>query len=227
VEAEDAKEYLIKVYPELKEKLICIPNGVDSDFLDKEIKLKRFEEKENILITVGRIGTFQKNTELLLDALKIIDLKDWKVYIIGPIEAEFKNQIDLFFKENPQLVGRVIFTGNVTDRTELSEWYNKAKVFCLTSRFEGFPIAFSEALYFGNHIISTPIASANYITQSGKYGVIAKADSIALSQEIQKSIKMGFLTSNRFKEIRAFAKSNFIWPVIIKKLAEKINSLNA
>ena len=224
VETDQAKDYLLNIYPELQNKLICIPNGVDNLYLDKEIPIKAFQEKENIILTVGRIGTEQKNTELLLDALKITDLKDWKVYILGPIEESFKKYIADFYKEYPQLENKVIFTGNITDRKELFDWYNRSKIFCLSSRYEGFPIAFPEALYFGNYLISSPVSSAEHITSKGKYGTVAKADAHEFSKAIQNSIEPGFLSSQRYEEIRRFSKDNFTWPGIVKKLADQIKS---
>ena len=224
VETNQAKDYLLNVYPELQNKLICIPNGVDNLYLDKEIPIKAFQEKENIILTVGRIGTEQKNTELLLDALKITDLKDWKVYILGPIEESFKKYIADFYKEYPQLENKVIFTGNITDRKELFDWYNRSKIFCLSSRYEGFPIAFPEALYFGNYLISSPVSSAEHITSKGKYGTVAKADAHEFSKAIQNSIEPGFLSSQRYEEIRRFSKDNFTWPGIVKTLADQIKS---
>ena len=224
VETDQAKDYLLNVYPELQNKLICIPNGVDNLYLDKEIPIKAFQEKENIILTVGRIGTHQKNTELLLDALKITDLKDWKVYILGPIEESFKKYIADFYRESPQLENKIIFTGNITDRKELFDWYNRSKIFCLSSRYEGFPIAFPEALYFGNYLISSPVSSAEHITSKGKYGTVAKADAHEFSKAIQNSIEPGFLSSQRYEEIRRFSKDNFTWPGIVKKLADQIKS---
>ena len=224
VETDQAKDYLLNVYPELHNKLICIPNGVDNLYLDKEIPIKAFQEKENIILTVGRIGTEQKNTALLLDALKITDLKDWKVYILGPIEESFKKYMADFYKEYPQLENKVIFTGNITDRKELFDWYNRSKIFCLSSRYEGFPIAFPEALYFGNYLISSPVSSAEHITSKGKYGTVAKADAHEFSKAIQNSIEPGFLSSQRYEEIRRFSKDHFTWPGIVKKLADQIKS---
>lgn len=224
VETDQAREYLLHIYPELQNKLICIPNGVDNLYLDKEIPVKAFQEKENIILTVGRIGTEQKNTELLLEALKITDLKDWKVYILGPIEENFKKYIADFYREYPQLENKVIFTGNITDRKELFDWYNRSKVFCLSSRYEGFPIAFPEALYFGNYLISSPVSSAEHITSKGKYGTVAKANAQEFSKAIQNSIEPGFLSSQRYQEIRSFSKESFTWPVIVKKLADQIKS---
>lgn len=224
VETDQAKEYLLKVYPELQNKLICIPNGIDNLYLDKEIPTKAFHEKENIILTVGRIGTEQKNTELLLEALKITDLKDWKVYILGPIEESFHKYITNFYKDCPQLVNKVIFKGNITDRKELFDWYNRAKIFCLSSRHEGFPIAYSEALYFGNYIICSPVSSAEHITSNGKYGRVVKAKATEFSKAIQESISDGFLNEKFHEEIRSFSKANLTWPGIVKQLADKLKS---
>jgi len=224
VETDQAREYLLKVYPELKNKLICIPNGIDNMYLDQEIPVKPFHEKENIILTVGRIGTEQKNTELLLDALKITDLKDWKVYILGPIEESFQKYIADFYREFPQMENKVIFTGNITNRKELFDWYNRAKIFCLSSRFEGFPIAFSEALYYGNYILTSPVSSAEHITANGKYGRVVKAEAAEFSKAIRESISDGFLNEKFYEEIRSFSKENFTWPDIVKKLADKLNS---
>jgi glycosyltransferase involved in cell wall biosynthesis len=224
VETEEARSYLLRIYPELEQKLICIPNGVDNLYLEEEIKLRSWEEKENIIITVGRIGTFQKNTELFLEALKDVDLGSWKVYIMGPVEASFQAYIDTYFTKNPLLAEKILFMGNITDRKELFEWYNQAKVFCLTSRWESFGIVFTEALYFGNYIITSPISSAAYITDYGKYGTIAESDVLEFSEAIQKGINPGFLTTQRYEEIRNFSKKNFTWTGIIKKLSDKLKS---
>lgn len=62
---------------DISSKLIYIPNGFDEDYLIKNnIKIKKFEEKENIIITVGRIETEQKNNGMLLKVINKMDLKD-------------------------------------------------------------------------------------------------------------------------------------------------------
>ncbi|MDO8994316.1 MAG: glycosyltransferase, partial [Daejeonella sp.] len=179
-------------------------------------------EKENIIITVGRIGTLQKNTELFLEALKEVELNNWKVYILGPVEEGFQNFIKQYFLEHPQLKNRIIFTGNISDRKELFEWYNRAKIFCLTSRFEGFPITFPEALYFGNYIISSPVSSALEITNNSKLGKLAKAEAPNFAAAVQECITEGFLTSKRFEDTLKFSRNNFTWPGIVKKLSDKL-----
>jgi len=101
---------------------------------------------------------------------------------------------------------------------------NKSKVFCLSSRWEGFPIAFAEALYFGNYIITSPVSSAKHITNHGQYGTIAKADVEEFSKALQDCIKVGFLNAERFEELRNYSKNNYTWSGIIKKLTGQLKS---
>ena len=77
-----------------------------------------------------------------------------------------------FFSAHPALEKQIIFTGNIDTRAELYSWYNRAKLFCLTSRFESFGIVLAEALYFGNYILSTGVESIQYITDNERLGEI-------------------------------------------------------
>lgn len=71
----------------------------DEKFESYGLKRKPFTEKENIMVCVGRIGCYQKNTEMLLNALRKVDLKDWKIYMLGPITSSFNlNEDDNFQK---------------------------------------------------------------------------------------------------------------------------------
>lgn len=176
-----AKVYLEKVLPALRKKLILLTNGIDTVPLEQTcMHRKTFQEKENILLTVGRIGAPEKNHELLLQSLTQVDLKDWHVVFVGPIEPAFAAYLTTYFDQNPHLKERIIFTGNISNRAELYSWYNRAKLFCLTSRFESFGIVLAEALYFGNYILSTGVESIQYITDNERLGkVVNTAEELA------------------------------------------------
>ena len=164
IETKEAYEEILKngLYNMgISNKITYIPNGFDEEYLkENNIKIKQFEEKENIMITVGRIGTEEKNNEILLDSLNKIDLKNWKIYIIGPYTEEFKNKYDKFIRNNQDKKESVILIGNIEDKNLLYNYYNRAKVFLLTSRWESFGIVLSEALRFGEYIITTDVGAA-------------------------------------------------------------------
>lgn len=198
--------------------IMKITNGFSNE-TEKKISGK----KENKIITVGRIGSFQKNNEFLLDCIKDIDLKDWKIYFVGPIENEFNKVIEDFYKQFPEKKTNVIFTGKITNKEELFYIYDSSKVFCLTSRWEGFPLVFPEALYFGNYIISTEIGAEKDIIINDKIGKIIKQnDKIALKVGLQNIINGKVRLDNFTDEIKRHSEDNFMWEKIVTQLYERI-----
>lgn len=176
-ELPSSKQYLLEHISSLHDKLLLITNGTDDKAIrENGISVLPFAKKENLIITVGRIGAGEKNHEMLLQAIAQTDLKDWKVALIGPVDDGFRVWADEFISRHPHLKDKIIFTGNISNRRELYDWYNRAKVFCLTSRYESFGLVFTEALYFGNYIVSTPVMSSNYITDSGRLGSIVHSE---------------------------------------------------
>jgi glycosyltransferase involved in cell wall biosynthesis len=209
-------------------KMFLLQNGVDREKIDVYIpKTKNFQEKENLIITVGKIGTKEKNNEMLLKALSTIELTDWKVLFIGGIEDEFKSIIDVFFKENPEKIDQVIFTGRINSAPALYDCYNKAKIFCLTSINEGFPLAACEAAYFGNHLILTEqIVCFDELTDNGKYGKKIKKDNV---QELAGYLKQLMGNEEKLKEscemTKAHALANLTWQALIPKLYNRLNGV--
>lgn len=53
---------------------------------------------------------------MLLEALKIVDLQDWKFYLIGPMEANLKADIEKFYYHFPEKRNQVILTGPIYDK---------------------------------------------------------------------------------------------------------------
>lgn len=75
------------LYKKWQRTIEYIPNGVYYP-LYPEAGSIRFEEKENIILTVGRLGTAQKNTHLLLYAyaLAFPQLKEpWDLVMVGSV----------------------------------------------------------------------------------------------------------------------------------------------
>lgn len=204
----------------LKKKLVLMPNGFDEELLQSfNIKERSFEEKENLIITVGRIGTEQKNTEMLLNALQGLNLKDWKVCIIGPIEPNFQETIDKFYQQNTEKQNQVQFIGSINDKRELWEWYNRAKIFVLTSRWEGSPIVLPEAKHFNNYIISTPFSAAIDAIKYDNFGsIIDFSDYKHLSKILQSIIN----DNNILNNIQSSKYFKQTWDNVIKDVSSML-----
>lgn len=202
----------------LKRKVDYIPNG----FYNKgERQYVDFSSKENLIITVGRIGTYQKYNETLLEAFKefAVNNKDWNLEIIGPIENDFQNYIQEYFELNPNLFDRVFFTGAITNRDVLREKYKKAKIFVLSSRFEGFPLVYLEAIKSGCTIISSAITPAYDITDNERFGALFPIGGVvALGKALETAVNNPAKMKKDCKLIQDFAELNYSWKNICKTI---------
>lgn len=191
------------------QKLNRIINAFDEEKLQSmNMKIRTFEEKENIIITVGRLGTKQKNTELLLATAELLNLKDWKIFLIGPIEPNFQSHKDSFFLEHPHLKDKVIFTGAIYDKWELWEWYNRSKVFVLTSRHEGYAVVYMEAIRFSNYILTTDVGGARDSLEIGNGDFFEQENSRQLADKLQ------FVIDEKIS-LKGIMKNNMVDPYVI------------
>lgn len=180
VESKNLKKIIDDTWPINVEH---IPNGF-YDFFNSDIV--QYSKKENVILTVGRLGTYEKATNIIMEAFMIASEKidDWKLKLIGPIESSFNQHINNYFSYYPKLQNKVIFTGPIYDRKLLMEEYRKSKIFCLPSRVEAFAQVFGEAAFNGNYIISSDVDGSLDITADKKYGSIFPInDFVALSKE--------------------------------------------
>lgn len=132
------------LYPAfLRNRLACIPNPVVRTVCRARPDACNPDGRFRLL-SVGRLG-YQKNYSLLVEAFVRIApiFPDWDLAIIG--EGEDRSQLESLVTQH-SLERRVTLPG-VTK--SITAWYASAQLFCLPSRWEGFPNALAEALAHG------------------------------------------------------------------------------
>lgn len=150
-----------------------------------EVNEDWFEYKDcPVIIGVGRL-TEQKDFSTLLDAIYTLrKTRNVKLIIVGdgPMYADLQMKIDSYglnayvklvgFKENP------------------ISWINKADVFVLSSKWEGFGNILVEALAAGTTIVSTDCKSGpSEILKGGQLGyLVPTCDVKAMSEKIAYAI---------------------------------------
>lgn len=153
-----------------------IPNGIYFPLYERQQSTVEYSKKENVILTVGRLGSAQKNTEMLVLAFALAcrELKDrWTLSLVGSVTDEFKDWLFEFESKNPQLSGFISLEGRIDNKDALYSQYKKAKVFALTSVLEGgSPNVYAEAAYFGCTVVTTDIDAASDMTDGGRIGEI-------------------------------------------------------
>lgn len=218
----ESKEMVDCVYKKYRTKPKLIFNGYYDFGLQADV-----EKKENMFLTVGRLGTIQKNTECLLEAFRLsADQHMWKLELVGSVEKGFDEYIDEFFRKNPELKERIIFKGKIIDKKELFTHYERAKVFVLPSRWESSGLVLQEAMNGGDYLVGTnTIPPLKTLINKNSYGCVVKAgDSLELASVITELTKRDFKKEDILSEI-SFAKNNFEWGRICDQIYEGIEKL--
>lgn len=224
IEDEYSKDLLESKYSFFKGKLITVYNGHTSD-LPGAISICNIADKEDIIMTAGRLGTFQKATDVMLDAFKTVAAQStYNLHLAGPIEPSFQSYIEKFRQANSSLSSRVFFHGPL-DREELQRLYCRSKLFCLPSRYEGMAIVFPEAMYYMNAVITTGNVSLKPLIDKFGIGLVVKKDN---PEDLAEALLRLINEKEEREQMahRAYEISSTIlnWNNIIKALQAEINS---
>jgi glycosyltransferase involved in cell wall biosynthesis len=140
---------LIKNFGIKRKKLIIINNPVEisNTSLDDYKKKKSVEGKKNVLVAIGRLS-YEKGYDLLLKAFSLLDKNKYILYIIG--EGNEKEKLQ-GLSENLNIEKSIRFIGYTPDPRIYME---KADIFVLSSRFEGFPNVVLEAMSCGTQVVA-------------------------------------------------------------------------
>lgn len=124
-------------------------------------------EKKNQLLYVGRLELGQKRVDLLVDVWARLYRRfpEWSLVIVGegPDSENLKKRVrDL-------KLPRVVFEG----RKSSDPYYSCAKIFCMTSSYEGFPMVLPEAMNYNCVPVAfESFASVKDIIEDGRTGLL-------------------------------------------------------
>ena len=201
--SEKFKPELFFLVPKLKKYLHKI-HGIGNPFQRPEVDVKALP-KENIVLFVGRLDLSQKRVDLLLEIWKKLHAQapDWKFWVLGD-GAEKKN-MEKYCLQNK--LDRVQFFGKV----DPTEYYKKAKIFHMTSAFEGFGNVLIEAQSYGCvPMLFDSYAAASDIVHHNQNGILIKAfDCNEYAAETKKlmdnPVKTSELALNAYENVLRFS----------------------
>ncbi|MBN1386938.1 MAG: glycosyltransferase [Bacteroidales bacterium] len=117
----------------------------------REIKVSHEQERQNIVLMVGRLIK-SKHQDKLIEMFAKVSPPDWKLLLVGYDHLKQQNMARLkTLARDLNVDQRVVFLGK-TDNIE--GIYLKSSVFAFTSSSEGFPNAIGEAMAAGLPVVA-------------------------------------------------------------------------
>ena len=177
VTSENTARTLVKEFSVPVDKIRVAMPGTD------KLGFAPCEGQPPVLITVATL-TRRKAHDVLIDALAQITHLPWQARFIGSEQFDadwanyLRNKVSSYALEN-----RILFLGNQKD---ISGEYMNADIFVLPSLYEGYGMAFAEALSFGLPIIAAHTGAVPDLVPSSAGILVPPADVNALADSLRQ-----------------------------------------
>ena len=146
---------------------------------------KKSKGSSHRFLAVGRFSHRHKGFDLLIEAFHLFAQQDsdWKLDIVGEgvEEKQYRSLIQKYYLEDRVFIHP--FTNNI------QEYYSKAQIYVLSSRWEGFGLVLVEAMAHGLPIISSDLPTSKEIM--GDFALYFKnGDIIELAQRLEAATQL-------------------------------------
>lgn len=203
----DTKNFYLKKYPWLKDKIVVIPVGINTEQfkpMDKNQMRKKygFDNKDKIIMFVGRLER-EKNLEFLLRAFKNVSksVENARLVLVG--DGGEKKNLEKLAKQLE--LDNVTFMGTVS-HNKIPEVLSCADVFALCSWYEAGPIVIEEAIACGVPVVSADVGRVKEFIVNEFVGRIVEKDENEFVKAISEVLN---IEPERVKEECRKVSANF------------------
>jgi len=210
----------------VKKKVIEIPNGVEKADISitQNYKINVESVHKISLLFLGRLSIQHKGLDLLLNAIKIMHLKNmnFKIDIIGPDFEGGRSFLESFINkyklENIKIWPPLYNTAKI-------EAIQNCDFFLHTSRWEGLPFSILEAASKAKALFVTPSANPLGLVEKYAAGIVVQPTTESIANGL---VKISGLNDNEIYSMGRNAlkmmEDNFLWEDIAPKLVDQYKS---
>lgn len=179
-----------------------------------------YSVKEKSIIFAAHLDE-NKRADLLLQAWKNlkVDFPDWHITIMGNGDVEKYSRMS----HEMGLDDSVTFTDYITGKEKEDIW-NKASIYCMCSRHEGFPMVVLEAWARGIAVVTTPVGGLPDVIEEGKNCLTFPfGDAEGLEKQLRRLMESPELRREMAEYSKRFGEKTFS-PEKVNKSIERLYS---
>ncbi len=195
-----------------KFRVKIIPNGIDTNFFKpkdkKEIrrKLKVPIDKKVILFVAADLKDERKGVKYLVKALNYIKADNWILLTVGK---------KINFNVDVKVPNTIIQFGYIADETLLSDIYNVADVFCISSLDDNFPNTVLESMSSGVPVVGFKVGGIPEQVTEDCGILVEPKDAKSLGKALEKvindrEIRGKFSQNSRKRALEKFSIDKFV-----------------
>jgi len=209
--AEDLKEY-----HSIDKEITITRNGVDTTFFAPD---PANEMDETCILYTGRLETI-KGLVTLVESAKYVcqKYKNLKYVLTG------KGTIEKVLRARVSQLGldqNFHFTGYISDRNNLLQYYQKATIYVLPSYSEAMPTSLLEAMSCGVASIATDVGGNSEVITDGETGVLVPSrDPKTLAEATLKLLDDKELRHRIGANARKCVVDNYDWELIVSRIED-------
>lgn len=186
-----------------------------------------FVADENKLILAVGTKFKQKGFDLLLEAFSSISdpYSEWRLAIVGiDKERDSKDYEALrHIAQNFDITDRVIFAGKVGN---IDDWYERADIFVLSSRYEGFPNVLIEAMASGCSCVAFDCDTGpRDIIEHNQNGLLVSPENVGDMVDAISLLMNDNALRNKLSENAVCVRESFSENAILIKWCDLIESI--
>lgn len=208
---------------EVKTPVVEVPNGFSIADVHPESHLSWSIDREPKLLFLGRLDTYNKGLDILLDAFaEFSEVLGCKLTIQGPdwgdramLEAQTTRL---------KLSDRVNFLEpdyNLSPSSIIANY----DIFCITSRFEGFSLSALEAMLAGRVLLVSEVAGIAPHVQSSGCGIVVKPELSSIKAGLISLVQQRSQWQQMGLRGRQYVLENLDWKSIASSALEQYRLL--
>lgn len=215
------KEWLRRL--KIKTPVMAVPNGFSPKDVLPEAQLEWREQETPKLFFLGRLDSYNKGLDLLLDAFaQVTQITDCHLSLQGPDWGD-RQSLEHQAKQL-SLPNQVSFLAP-DYQTSPAALTARHDIFCIPSRFEGFSLSALEAMLVGRVLLISDVAGIAPHVQACQCGVVVKPEVAAIKAGILELLERRSEWREMGLRGRHYALKHLHWKTISSDALEQYSQL--